>query len=93
MKDYLVFVYLLAKVLRADTGSSISISCRSWLKRLSVTPVSVVEKNDMGELAIISQSLPLVVAWTHPRTVSRSFLWKATPERGTMVMINCLAGS
>ena len=43
-----------AKVLRAETGSSMSISMRSWLKRLSVTPVSVVAKKDMGELALVS---------------------------------------
>ena len=45
---------LLAKVLRAATGNSISISMRSWLKRLSVTPVSVVEKKDMGDLYFVS---------------------------------------
>lgn len=45
---------ILAKVLSAATGSSISISMRSWLKRLSVTPVSVVEKNDIGDLCCVS---------------------------------------
>jgi hypothetical protein len=29
-------------------------------------------------------------AATYPRTVLRSFLWKLTPERGTIVMISCL---
>jgi hypothetical protein len=27
---------------------------------------------------------------TYPRTVSRSFLWKVTPDRGTIVIISCL---
>ena len=34
-----------------------SISCRSWLNLLSVTPVSVVEKNDIGELHILAQCI------------------------------------
>jgi hypothetical protein len=45
---------LLAKVLSAVIGNSISINMRSWLKRLSVTPVSVVEKKDMGDLCFVS---------------------------------------
>jgi hypothetical protein len=44
---------LLAKVLSAVSGNSISINMRSWLKRLSVTPVSVVEKKDMGDLCFV----------------------------------------
>lgn len=43
-------VDLLAKVLSAVMGSSMSMSIRSWLKRFSVTPVSTVEKNDIGDL-------------------------------------------
>jgi hypothetical protein len=43
-------IYSLAKVFRAVMGNSISISIRSWLKRLRVTPVSVVEKKDIGDL-------------------------------------------
>ena len=45
---------LLANVFSAATGNSISISMRSWLNRLRVTPVSVVEKKDMGDLFFIS---------------------------------------
>jgi hypothetical protein len=41
---------LLANVFSAVMGSSMSMSIRSWLKRFRVTPVSTVEKNDMGDL-------------------------------------------
>jgi len=54
-------VGLLAKVLRADIGSSMSMSMRSWLKRFNVTPVSTVEKNDMGDLIRVS-SKPFPIA-------------------------------
>lgn len=81
---------LLAKVLRAETGSSISISCKSCENLLSVTPVSVVEKNVIGELLLVSKFFQDGRIKTYPSTVSRSFLWNTTPERGTMVIINCL---
>lgn len=42
------------KVLSAATGSSMSISWRSWLKRFMVTPVSVLTKNDIGALWAVS---------------------------------------
>jgi hypothetical protein len=48
----LAFDNLLANVFKAATGSSMSISCKSWLNLLMVTPVSVVAKNDMGALFI-----------------------------------------
>lgn len=41
---------ILAKVFNAARGSSMSMSIRSWLKRFTVTPVSVLEKKDMGAL-------------------------------------------
>jgi hypothetical protein len=41
---------ILAKVLRAAMGSSMSMSMRSWLKRLRVKLESVSTKNDMGAL-------------------------------------------
>jgi len=41
---------ILVKVLRAAIGNSISMSWRSWLKRLRVTPESVLTKKDMGAL-------------------------------------------
>jgi len=40
----------LVNVLRAETGSSMSISCKSWLNLFNVTPESVVTKKDMGAL-------------------------------------------
>lgn len=35
---------------KAETGRSISMSCKSWLNRLRVVPVSVAEKKDIGAL-------------------------------------------
>ena len=67
---------VLAKVLRAAVGNSMSISWRSWLKRFKVTPESVLTKNAMGAL----------------RTVFRRAKWNFSPDRGTMVMIICLGG-
>lgn len=41
---------VLAKVFNAARGSSMSMSIRSWLNLFTVTPVSVLEKKDMGAL-------------------------------------------
>lgn len=67
-------VILLAKVFSAAVGNSMSISCRSWLKRFRVTPESVLTKKDMGAL----------------RTVLSSAKWNFSPDNGTIVMIICL---
>lgn len=85
-----LIVDLLANTFNAVMGSSMSMSMRSWLKRLSVTPVSTVEKKDIGDLPHVSM-FTLPSDSTYPRTVSKSFLWKVMPERGTMVMISCLS--
>jgi hypothetical protein len=81
---------LLAKVFRAETGNSMSINMRSWLKRLSVTPVSVVAKNAMGELFVLGNGFTIASICAYLKTALRSFQWKATPERGTIVTSNCL---
>jgi len=60
-----------------------------------VTPVSVEEKNEIGALAGEKQvSLKLVkgriLNINYFSTVFNNMAWKAAPDLGTMVIINCL---
>jgi hypothetical protein len=83
--------HVLAKVFKAATGSSMSINIRSCENLLRVTPVSVVEKNVIGELNHLVKPYDEVDRSSYLSTVFNSFQWKLTPERGTIVIMSCLA--
>jgi hypothetical protein len=46
-----------AMVLMAAIGRSMSMSCKSWLNLLRIEPLSVVEKNNIGALRTVVNSL------------------------------------